>query len=1298
MAKKIILVHGLGGTADHTWGNFPNFLEGDNDLDFNVVSCGYESPSLWKVWERAPSILNIASGVLTDIKSRCDIENDEIILAGHSLGGIILRKVLLLLENKRISHKIVKVCFFDVPHDGSGYANVGRYLAWRNHHLKSLTRDSSELDDLNDQWVHSGLNNLLDILSIISANDDIVSSSSSKSIFREHEVETINDVNHRTIVKPESTNSSSYIVFKGFILKKNTLAKYKNSASRDLEDWKSIERNHGYHYASDEHRAKGLESLVDALASESAVIRLTGASGLGKTRLLLKAIDASESIDDSCVLIFNAPEYDTKIKESIRSMVESRVHGLVVIENCSVDLHNHLAREVNKTECLLKLVTVGYSDDQVDDSIHIQLSPLSDEAIKQLLVPILVGMDSSDVDRVARFAQGYPLMATLIADQYRKEGRLLGSIERSSVVRKLIDGDGGITYAEKEILSACSLFDVFGTAEGMAGEEAKYIAERIARSNLNIFDRMLKKFTGRQIINRAGRYARLVPKPLALTLASEWWKETSYDRQKQLIDTLPDSLMHSFCTQASYLDGQPSVQRFSDRLFVGQSPFVQAEELLTERGSKLFRAFVEVNPGSTSDALYRVLYKCSHAQLQAIGGDTRRNLVWGLEKLCFPADTFEKSSWCLLLLASAESEKWSNNATGVFVQLFRVHLSGTQAKPNIRFDVLKRAIGVGRPDIDMVVLKALEQSIRTQGGTRTIGAEYQGTKAPLEEWKPELWQNIFDFWQQAFDLMLVLFERGDSQKEKILSNIGYSIKRFVAVDRLEMLDSVIRTVVSINGPYWPEALEGIKNTFEYNSAGMKKEVTDVLNSWLDLLSPDAADLPMKLKILVINPPWENRKGENGHYIDVAAENAKALATELSCDIEKLFPHLDLLLVGEQKQSYIFGCQLAYELAGIEPLLDLCLEYLVAIEHPNLQLILGLYRGIFNRSPKLWKESVERLLIDDKLVCHYPYFIRTGNIQKEHLDMLLKLIKSGVLSINDVNVLSYGSVTDCIDAAVMGDFCLQLAEYEGQASWSAFNVIYMYCFDNEDRISMLRDQLKLLVTVLPLNDRQENTIKNIYYWRDMAGKLLKVRDEKLSIALVNQLTADSKYGFDHGDIWSYIKPLLLNLMSDYGCLLWPLFGDAIVQANREEQYWLQQLLARGNDLVDKTPSVISVVPVDIIIEWCLSLSTTGPVFIARCINIFEVINDHQTPSELFVSLLERFGDEQEVASALNANIESRGWCGSLVPYLQSDKEALSSLVDHKNTSVRYWVKDYITYIDKKIIDESARDEERDFGFY
>ncbi|CAN7679678.1 esterase/lipase family protein [Pseudomonas sp. LjRoot263] len=1296
MAKKIILIHGLGGTADGTWGEFPNFLEADSDINFDIVSCGYESPALWKFWKRAPSILNIANGVLTDIRVRCDIENDEIILAGHSLGGIIVKKVLLLLQNKRISHKIFKVCFFDVPHDGSGYANAGKYVSRRNRHLRSLTRDSSELDDLNEQWVNSGLNNELNIISIISANDDIVSSSSSKSIFREHPIETINDVDHRTIVKPESVNSSSYLVFKSFVLKKNTVTKYKNPASRDLEEWKRIERNHSYHYATDENRAKDLESLTSALGLGSSVIRLTGASGLGKTRLLLEAIDASESIDDSCMLIFNAPGYDTKIKETIRSMVEDRADGLVVIENCSVDLHNHLAKEVNTAECLLKLVTIGYSNEQVDDSIHIILSPLRDEAIKQILSPILVGLNSSEVDRVARFAQGYPLMATLIAEQYQEQGRLLGSIEKSSVVKKLIEGDSVITDAEKEVLSACSLFDVFGTAEGSAGEEAKFIAEDVAGFDLRAFDRVLTIFTKRQIINRAGRYARVVPKPLALTLASEWWEKTSYDRQKQLIDTLPDSLMQSFCTQASYLDGQPSVQRFSDRLFGGQSPFVQAEELLTERGSKLFRAFVEVNPESTSDALYRLLVGRTHEQLLAIDSDTRRNLVWALEKLCFHAAVFEKSSWCLLLLASAENENWSNNATGMFSQLFRVHLSGTQAKPNVRFDVLKRAIGANQLNIDLIILNALEQAISTYGGSRTVGAEYQGTKAPLEEWRANIWQEIFDFWQEAFNLILALLDRGEAQRKKVLSIIGYSIRGFISNNRIEMLDVAIKKVISVNGRYWPEALDSIKNTIEYDSEGMKPEASDALNSWLELLSPVAAELPEKLTILVANPPWEHRKGDDDRYVDVAAENAKALARELSSSIDKLLPHLDLLLVGEQKQSYAFGYQLALILEKIEQFLDNALHRLAAIEHPNPQLVFGLYRGLFERSPVLWQEYIDRLLVDKNLIRHYPNLIRTGSIHKAHLDTLLELIQDGVLSANDADLLSYGSVTDGIEPSVMAGFCLQLAEFGDQASWTALNVIYMYCFGNEGRVEGLRDQLKLLVTAVPLHKGQQGTATDLHHWHDLAGKLLKVRDPDLAHSLTNQLIESCKYGFHHGDIWTSTKPLMLNLMKDYAEELWPVFGDAIIQSEGMERYWLQQLLDRETGLVSNTPSVLSVIPVESVVEWCEKHPDIGPVFVARCLNIFEIVNEIKQPSVLFIALLDSFGNDKRVAMELSANFATRGWSGSLVPYLESDKAALIPLTEHESPNVRCWVKDQIAYIELQITEESKRDEEHDFG--
>ncbi len=1296
MATNVVFVHGLNGDIVKTWGRFPGLLNDDPGLDVNVVSYGYDF--FYKPFIGAnESIHNIAEGLATEIELRCSPE-DKLILVGHSLGGLIIRKYLLNQHFKGKMPNLSKVCFFAVPQNGSGLSDIAKLIGWRHQQLKALCKDNKYLEEMNDQWVSTKITNSFDILSVIGGRDDIVTSESSKSIFRDSDIKMLVGKGHINIVKPDGYDDSSYLVLKQFIKRKNTVMRYLNMASRSLNDWKSIDRNHVYHYVSDVRRDQDLESLTVSIDQNQSIVRLTGASGLGKTRLLLEAIEKSASINDECILVFNALDYPGPIKESVRKAVDDNAHGLFIIENCGVELHNDLAKEINKVTCQLRVVTIGYSQDQVDDSIIINLTPLSDDAIKELLTPILVDLSASDVERVARFAEGYPLMATLIAEQYQRNGRLLGSIVDNSVVKKLIDGDGGVSDAEKEVISACSLFDVFGVEHGDAAIEAKFIAEYVANSTLAVFDKVMGVFSKRQIIRRAGNYARVVPKPLALTLAAEWWEEVSYDRQKELIDKIPKSLVRSFCTQASYLDSQPNVQRFSEKFYGGQSPFVQAEVLLTEKGSKLFRAFVEVNPEATSTALYNVLKNMTLEELHRVDGEVRRNLVWGLEKLCFHAHVFEKSAWCMLLLASAENETWSNNATGMFAQLFRVNLSGSGAEPEIRFAVLNRALELNQIEVDMVVLEALGEAISTYGGSRTVGAEYQGTKAPLEEWHPKYWSEIFEYWQKAFDLLLVMFERGDTQKEKVLYDIGHSIRGFIRNGRIEMLNNAITQIVARNGRCWPAALDSIKKTFSYDDESLSEETSKALNTWLELLKPDEDDLSEKLKIIVVNPPWEHHKGEDGHYIDVAAENAIAMATEVAGNIDLLFPYIGLLLQGEQKQSYHFGRKLALELENVDQLLNLSFDHFLITESKNSSLILGIYNGIYEKSPEVWQCYIDRLLADSRLVSLYPEFIRTGDINGPHLEVLLELIRKGVLLANSANVLSYGSVTDSIEPQVIVEFCLSLAELGGQASWTALNIIYMYCFGSKGSVGRIREPLKTLVIRVPLHKDQQETAMDAHHWRDMAEKLLKVRDEEFAIALSNQLIAACQHGFNHGDIWSYTKPLLIELMRDYADALWPIFGNAIVKAEGMERYWLQQLLDRENSLSDQVPSVLSVVPVDHIIAWCAEFPDMGPSFVASCVNIFESIDEQQQPSELFIALLENFGNDERVASALSSNMGTRSWSGSLVPYLETDKAVLSPLLEHDNVNVRRWVKRRLVQIDRQAEYESDRDDEHEIGIY
>ena len=176
MKKFIVFVHGLGGKIDKTWGNFPQYIIDDPDIEHQVIEYGYTSPNfITQFFKSAPTILNIANGLLTDIKARCDLANDEIILVGHSMGGLVIKRLLVRLSKLGTKHNIKKVCFFDVPHGGSGLANIGKFIAFNNRHMKSLVNNSSDLDALDEDWVDKKLSEQLNILSIIDANETVVS-------------------------------------------------------------------------------------------------------------------------------------------------------------------------------------------------------------------------------------------------------------------------------------------------------------------------------------------------------------------------------------------------------------------------------------------------------------------------------------------------------------------------------------------------------------------------------------------------------------------------------------------------------------------------------------------------------------------------------------------------------------------------------------------------------------------------------------------------------------------------------------------------------------------------------------------------------------------------------------------------------------------------------------------------------------------------------------------------------------------------------------------------------------------
>ena len=201
-----------------------------------------------------------------------------------------------------------------------------------------------------------------------------------------------------------------------------------------------------------------------------------------------------------------------------------------------------------------------------------------------------------DLDRVVSFAQGFPQMAMLTADARLEQVEGIGKLADKDILERLLWEDGRKDDEALRVLRGCALFDKFGLDDD-AQAEYQFIAESVSRLDCESFFACVKRFERRGIIDRRGRFAQIIPKPLAIRLASEWWEETTPKKQNELIlSNMPGQLEQSFCDQVAKLDFLPEVKKLVECICGSLGPFGRAEVTLSVKGSRLFRSLVEVGP------------------------------------------------------------------------------------------------------------------------------------------------------------------------------------------------------------------------------------------------------------------------------------------------------------------------------------------------------------------------------------------------------------------------------------------------------------------------------------------------------------------------------------------------------------------------------------------------------------------------------------------------------------------------------------------------------------------------------
>ncbi|KAI9725769.1 MAG: hypothetical protein M1828_002652 [Chrysothrix sp. TS-e1954] len=170
----VFAIHGLGSDSSLAWTHLETgktWLQDFLPRDFSnlrVVSINHDSR--WDAYSPIQSLRDYGQVILDAIASlrRDDDEKKRpLILIGHSFGGILLKKALVIgketnakARQRSVADNVYAALFFGTPHKGSNFALFGTlssyFSYWRGSRtdlLEFLTPSSVELDDLHSSFL-----------------------------------------------------------------------------------------------------------------------------------------------------------------------------------------------------------------------------------------------------------------------------------------------------------------------------------------------------------------------------------------------------------------------------------------------------------------------------------------------------------------------------------------------------------------------------------------------------------------------------------------------------------------------------------------------------------------------------------------------------------------------------------------------------------------------------------------------------------------------------------------------------------------------------------------------------------------------------------------------------------------------------------------------------------------------------------------------------------------------------------------------------------------------------------------
>lgn len=462
---------------------------------------------------------------------------------------------------------------------------------------------------------------------------------------------------------------------------------------------------------------EAINPMRTLIRSTNKAVRITGLSGVGKTRIVQALFDESIGTDalDRTVAMYvdTGCEPVPSATAMLDKLIAEGRRAIMILDNCPSELHASLASKVSAAGREVSLLTIEYDirDDkpQTTEVIHIETD--GPEVAEQLLIRRFPSIGQNNARRIAEFSDGNARVALAIAER-GEEGENLALLSDTQLFNRLFEQRNNPDSNLREQAETLSLVYSFSVSSTDASaDELEILGELFGYSKIQLF-KAVTKLMERHVVQKRSHWRAILPQAIANKLAVSALNSIPVDQLRTTFETSGrQRLLMSFAHRLGLLHDH-AVAKEIVKAWLHPEGLLGQIVNLDDVSTRILHYVAPVAPEALLERIEETFVTSNFENIKSRYNPQRTAIINLLQLLAYESRYFER---CIkLLICIADQESASNNYDSIrnkITRFFQPYLSGTHASLEQRIASMNECIASGMVGRRGLGIKMLETAL-----------------------------------------------------------------------------------------------------------------------------------------------------------------------------------------------------------------------------------------------------------------------------------------------------------------------------------------------------------------------------------------------------------------------------------------------------------------------------------------------------------------------------------------------------------------------------------------------------------